>query len=230
MADLSNFGLGNPFLGGNNPYLQQIIDSSSKDMVQNYNQTAAPAMNAAMLRSGSFGNSGVDEMTRASQNQLQGNLGDMSSKLRFNDYTQQQGMYQWQNNLNENSRQYEQTFDRNVYNDAYTQNMNNLQVGMGLVGTLGGYNAADVNNSTSQQNTPLNYWNQFQNASNGIANGFGSTTSSGTVGTTSNPVTSALGGAQLGQSAMNWWNGGGGGSSGSAPASGSGGGSGSWWA
>jgi hypothetical protein len=82
--------------------------------------------------------------------------------------------------------------------------MNNLTTGVGLLGTLAGYNANDLTNANNIQNTPLNYWSNFSNQANGMGQGYGSTT--GTVGTTSSPWTSALGGAQLGSAAMGWWN------------------------
>lgn len=207
MADATNLGLGgvqNPFLGTDNPYLQSAIDLSSKDLVKNYNLSTQPAFNAAMVRSGSFGNSAIDEMNRNAQGQLQTSLGDLSSKMRFNDYTQQGQMFQDQRNFGEGQRQFDLGFGRNVFNDAYSQNMNNLQTGVGLLGTLGGYNANDLTNATTQQNAPMNYWQQFGQGVNSIGQGYG--TSTGTQGTTSNPLVSAAGGAQLGNSAMNWWN------------------------
>jgi len=207
MADVTNLGLGgvqNPFLGTDNPYLTGAIDAASQDMVRNYNLTTQPAFNAGMVRSGSFGNSAIDELNRNAQSQLQSNLGDLASKFRYNDYNNQGQMWQNQQNFNEGQRQFDLGFGRNVYNDAYSQNMNNLQTGISLLGTLGGYNATDINNATTQQNAPMNYWQQFANGANAIGSGGGS--SVGTQGTTSNPFMSAAGGAQLGNAAMNWWN------------------------
>jgi hypothetical protein len=216
----------NPFLGlnGSSPYLQGQIDSASQDVVNNYNLTTQPAFNKAMVGSGSFGNAGVAQMNADAQSQLQKNLGNLSNSMRQQDYTNQQNMYQWQQGLNnnqsqfaqnlgENQRQYNNTFGegqrqfdlgygRTLFNDAYSQNMNNLTTGMGLLGTLGQYNQGDITNSTNQQNTPLNYWQQFSQGANALG-GQGGTT---TQGTTSNPLTSALGGAQLGAAAGNWWN------------------------
>ena len=209
MADTTNLGLGgvqNPFLGQSNPYLQNAIDLASQDLVRNYNTTTQPAFNAAMINSGSFGNSAINELNRNAGNQLQTNLGDLASKFRYNDYSNQAQMFQNQQNFNEGQRQFDLGFGRNVYNDAYSQNMNNLQTGIGLLGTLGGYNATDINNSTTQQNTPLNYWQQFSQGANSLGQGYGTSTGTGTQGTTSNPFVSAAGGAQLGNQAMNWWN------------------------
>jgi hypothetical protein len=206
MADPYNLGLGttatNPYIGQQNPQLQGIIDMSSRDMVDNYNRTTQPAFNAAMVRSGSFGNSGIDAANQVAQKNLQTNLGDLSSKLRFNDYSQQQDMYRWQQQQDASNQQFNLGFGRSLNNDAYAQNMGNLQAGIGLLGTLGGYNQQDINNSTTQQNAPLNYWQQFTNVANGVANGFGTTTSNQTA--QSNPLVSGLGGAQI---ASSWWNG-----------------------
>lgn len=202
MAD-SNLGLGtdNPFLGRDNPYLQQIIDSASGDLVDNWNKVQLPAMNAAAVRSGSFGNTALDELNNFGAQGLQKNLGDLTSKLRFNDYSQQQQEYNWQKNYDLNKEQWNLGFDKSVYDTAFNQNQQNLQTGIGLLGTLNQFNTQDINNTTTQQNTPLSYWQQFLNSANGVGQGFG--TSTGTVGTTSNPAATALGGAQLGSSWLN---------------------------
>lgn len=83
----------NPYLQGENPYLQQTIDSTLGDITRNYNQTVRPAMGTAQVRSGSFGNSGLAE-TQANQEQnLAQELGRASSNLRYGDYTQRAQMY-----------------------------------------------------------------------------------------------------------------------------------------
>jgi hypothetical protein len=188
MADYQN-----PYLAKENPYLQQTIDRAQGDLVRNYNLTTQPAYNSAMVRSGSFGNSGVQQMNENAQKNLQGSLGNISDSMRMQDYNGQQSMYRWDNE-----------FNRNLYNDAYSQNMNNLTTGVGLLGTLAGYNSNDLTNANNIQNTPLNYWSQFSNQANAMGNGFGTTSSN--QGTSSSPLTSMLGGAQLGQAAMGWWN------------------------
>jgi hypothetical protein len=171
-----------------NPYLNPTVDNVLGDITRNYNLSTAPAYDAAMLRSGSFGNSGVQQMQGESQRQLQQSLGRAASDLRYGDY--------WNNeNLN-----------RSLYNDAFSQNQSNLQLGMGLLGAMNGYNQQDLTNATAVQNTPLNYWGQFSQAANSIGQGFGTRT--GTQGTSSSPLTGALGGAQLAQ-AWRGWNGGG---------------------
>jgi hypothetical protein len=188
MADYQN-----PYLGQNNPYLQSNIDNTLGDMTRQYNMTAQPAFNSAMVKSGSFGNSGVQQMNDNANLNLQKAQGATAAGMRMQDYQNQQDMYKW-----------DQGFNRSLYNDAYSQNMNNLTTGVGLLGTMNGYNAQDLANGTTIQNTPLNYWSNFANQANGMGQGYGTTT--GTIGSTSSPLMGALGGAQLGSAAMGWWN------------------------
>lgn len=77
----------NPLLGVNNPYLQAVIDSSSQDAMRNLQ----PMFNRANAASGSFGNSGVAE----AQGRYAGEtLGNIATKARMADYTQQQGLFE----------------------------------------------------------------------------------------------------------------------------------------
>jgi hypothetical protein len=226
----------NPYIGAQNPYLQQTIDQAQGDLVRNFNLTAQPAYNAAMLRSGSFGNAGVQQMNENAQRNLQGSLGNISTQMRGADYANQQQLYmqqqgmdtaadqfnrsfdrsgsqwqqgfdrqgsQWQQQFDTNNDQWNLGFDRSVFNDSFGQQQQQLQTGIGLLGTLAGYNANDLSSANAQQNTPLNYWQQFSQGANSIGQGYGTTT--GTTGTSSNPLVSAIGGAQLGSKAWGSW-------------------------
>jgi hypothetical protein len=194
----------NPFLSGSNPYLQDSIDKAQGDVVRNYNLTTQPAYNSAMVRSGSFGNAGVDEMNANGQRTMQDSLGNISTQMRGADYQNRSNLYMQQQGIDNSNYWNNNNFNRSLYNDAYSQNQQNLQTGIGLLGTMAGYNTNDLANGTTIQNTPMNYWSQFANAANGMGQGYGTETK--TTGTTSNPFVSAMGGAQLGQSAMGWWN------------------------
>lgn len=189
---MAGFGDQNPFLGQNNPYLQQNIDRAQSDLTRQYNMTAQPAYNSAMVRSGSFGNEGVNQMNDNARRGLMDTLSNVDSSMRMQDYNQQQNMYQW-----------DQGFNRQLFNDAYGQNMNNLTTGVGLLGTLAGYNANDLTNANNIQNTPFNYWQQFSNQANALGNGYGTQTTS--MGSSSNPALTAMGGAMLGSRAYNAW-------------------------
>jgi hypothetical protein len=190
---------GNPFLGQNNPYLQQQIDSSLADTTRAFNLQTKPAIESSMVRSGSFGNSGLQQVQNEAQRGLMQTLGNQANNFRAQDYGNQQQMYQW-----------DQGFNRSLFNDAYGQNMQNLQTGVGLLGQQQAYNQADQTSAGNIQNTPLNYWQQFSNGANSIGQGYGNSTVSGGG---SSPLVSALGGAQLGSAFANsqGWGGGGGG-------------------
>lgn len=90
-------GAGNPYAGAN-PYLEQNIQNTMGDMAQTYNQQVAPTMAATAYKSGSFGNTGQQEMETASRDQLQRNMGRVSGDLRMQDYGNQQSMFQQERN------------------------------------------------------------------------------------------------------------------------------------
>ena len=81
----------NPYAGAN-PYLEQNIQQTLNDMTRSYNQNVAPTMAATGYKSGSFGNTGQQEMENESRNMLQRNLGSTSANMRMQDYGMQQGL------------------------------------------------------------------------------------------------------------------------------------------
>lgn len=193
---------GNPFLGQDNPYLNDIVANATGDIVRQYNTITKPQLESAGVNSGSFGNSGVQQMQQNALNDVTRSIGNTAANLRFNDYNNQQNMYRW-----------DQEFNRGLSNDAYSQNMNNLQAGINLLGLSNQYQNQSLNNANTIQNTPLNYWQQFANQMNGLGQGYGTqtTTSQGS----GSPLTGALGGWQLGGAiAKSWGNSGNGGSAG----------------
>jgi hypothetical protein len=103
-------------------------------------------------------------MNENAQLNLQKSLGDVSTNMRGNDYESQKNLFMQDRAQNLQNYQWDQGFNRDLFNDAYTQNMGNLQAGVGLLGTMAGYNANDLTNGTNIQNTPLNYWSQFSNS------------------------------------------------------------------
>ena len=184
MADNLGFG-GNPFLGQDNPYLQKNIDNTLGDMTRNYNMMTKPNTESAMVGSGSFGNSGLMQMQQKQQQDLTDSMGKTAAGMRSNDYQNQQNMYQW-----------DQGFNRNLYNDAVGQNQQNFNNYTNLLGVAGNMNNTDLTNANNAQNTALNYFNNFSNSANGMANGFAGTTN--TTNMPGNPMLGALGGWQLG--------------------------------
>jgi hypothetical protein len=69
-----------------NPALQGQIDSAQQDVVRNYNMAVKPQTESAMVGSGSFGNSGLQQVQQQNQYDLQKNLGNISTQLRGNAY------------------------------------------------------------------------------------------------------------------------------------------------
>jgi hypothetical protein len=184
MADSTNLGFGsNPFLGQDNPYLQKTIDSTMSDMARNYNLLQAPQTVNSMVNSGSFGNSGLDQMQQNSLLNQQQAMGQTANNMRMQDYGNQQQMYQW-----------DQGFNANNYQNAFNNNLNSMNAVTGLLGAMNGYNNQDISNATTIQNTPMNYYNQFSNMAN-AAGGMGTTATTQMPG---NTLLGALGGWQLG--------------------------------
>jgi hypothetical protein len=187
---MDNLGLsGNPFLGQDNPYLQKQIDGTMGDMARNWNLLQKPNQESAMVSSGSFGNSGLEQLQQNAMLNQQQAMGQTANNMRMQDYGQQQNMYQW-----------DQGFNKSIYDTTFNQNQQNLQTTMGLLGTMNGYNQQDIQNSTNIQNTPMQYWQQFNQGANSIGGQGGSATTP----MPGNQTAGFLGGAQLGQSVYDW--------------------------
>ncbi len=183
MADNLGFTSSNPYLGKENPYLQQNIDSTMGDITRNYNLAVKPQTASMKAGSGSFGNSGLQQLETERQRQLADTLGKTSSNMRMQDYGNQQNMYQW-----------DQGFNNNIFQQGVQNNQQNLSNYMGLLNQGNQFNQQDISNSTSMYNTPLNYQTQFSNMAGGLG-GLGGTQSQTNPGS---PLTGALGGWQLG--------------------------------
>ena len=77
---------------GQNQYLDDSIGYAMDDMSRGYNQSIRPGQLQAQAASGSFGNSGLQEMQLEQERQLAQEMGRTASNMRFNDYTTQQGL------------------------------------------------------------------------------------------------------------------------------------------
>lgn len=91
LNDIAGNTLAQMMVGGQqNPYLDQVVGQAQQSVVDSYNTTVKPQLEAAMASSGSFGNSGLAQMQQQSQNQLQQNLGDLASRMYGDAYSQDQ--------------------------------------------------------------------------------------------------------------------------------------------
>jgi hypothetical protein len=165
-------------LGFGNPYLDQTIQDSLGDTVRAFNMGVSPSIRSSMVRSGSFGNSGLEQMAGEAERQLATTLGRQANDMRSSNY--------WA----------DQNFGRTLFQDAQANNLNNASFGLGLLGTLNSFNQQDLANANQVQQTPLNFWSQFANQANAIGQGFG--TQQSNMNMQGSPLMGALGGAQLG--------------------------------
>lgn len=74
--------------GQENPYLDQLVQRSQRNLTDQYANVIRPQQDAMMARSGSFGNTGAQMAINAQQNQLLGNLGDISTQMYGQAYDQ----------------------------------------------------------------------------------------------------------------------------------------------
>ena len=91
IMDAANSSLTGMLQGGQtNPYLDQMVGRAQQSVVDSYNLSAKPQMEAAMVGSGSFGNSGLQQMQQKSQSDLQDNLGNVATQMYGNAYNTNQ--------------------------------------------------------------------------------------------------------------------------------------------
>ena len=74
---------------GANPYLQNQIDASAQDTIRNYNLSVRPQQQAQDAQSGSFGNSGLQQMQLEGQRQLGQTLANSANAMRYQNYGQE---------------------------------------------------------------------------------------------------------------------------------------------
>lgn len=79
----------NAMLGMDNPFLNKAIDNVAGDISRNYNLTTAPQLDSMARASGSFGNTGVDQMRLESQRNLAKEIGNAATGMRMQDYNLQ---------------------------------------------------------------------------------------------------------------------------------------------
>lgn len=91
VMDQANSTLTSMLQGGQtNPYLDQMVGKAQQSVTDSYNLSAKPQMEAAMTSSGSFGNSGLQQMQQKSQSDLQDNLGNVATQMYGNAYNTNQ--------------------------------------------------------------------------------------------------------------------------------------------
>jgi hypothetical protein len=195
MTDTINGGgfASNPYLSGSNPYLQSTIDSTLGDITKNYNQSVKPAMSTAQARSGSFGNSGLQQIQAGQEQNLAQELGRASGNLRFADYQNRSQLYD-----NERNRQMSATTNApNFANVDYTDLQAMQQAGNAAQNQSQLERTADYGQYTDARDWPFKTLSAWGGA---MGNGGGYVPPTAQANTGANVLGGALAGAQLGSS------------------------------
>lgn len=179
MADNLGFG------GYQNPYFDQSVQDSLGDTTRAWNNVQQPAYNAAMVRSGSFGNEGVNQMNQYGQQMLQTSLGRQANDMNSSNF------WQGQNFGLQNAQ-----FDKSIYDTTFNQNQQQFQNGINLLGMQNNIGNQNLGFGTTIQNTPMSYYGNFNQQANSIGQGYG--TAAGTMTANGSPLMGALAGWQLG--------------------------------
>lgn len=87
-----NISAGRNAFAGDNPYLDQMIAASSRDVTDAFSNTKVPGMLAQFQQGGAFGGTAMQNAMASEQNTLAQNLGELSNQYRFQDYQTQQAM------------------------------------------------------------------------------------------------------------------------------------------
>ena len=174
--DNLGFGGGSPY-AVTNPYLDKSVADAQAQTTRSFNNTTQPAFTSSMVRSGSFGNSGLQQAQSDATRQYQDTLGKQANDMYSNQYQFGQQLGQNQNqfgrNLDQNQSQFNNNFDRGTYNDAFNHNQQNYQNGLNLIGMQNTSNQQNLGFGGQIQNAPMNYYQGFANQATGIGKGFG---------------------------------------------------------
>lgn len=204
-----------------NPYLQELGGNMTDQMTQNFQRQVMPGLRSGTMVAGGYGGSRQGVLEANAQNDMQKQLASGLSSLYGSGFQSSLnydlGKYQSDNSLAAAQasaaaasaaaqRNYElgmAQLQRQQQNDAWNQQLQGAQFGLGMYDRLGNNNSTAWGLGTQVQNTPMNYWQNFANQSNAFGQGYGTQTNS--APTYGSPMTGALGGMQMGQSLGNLW-------------------------
>lgn len=80
--DIAEKALQGQLAGGQtNPYLDSLVSKAQKSVADSFNTTVKPQTESAMVRSGSFGNAGLDEMLANQQKAAASQMSDIATSM-----------------------------------------------------------------------------------------------------------------------------------------------------
>lgn len=183
----------NPYLQGENPYLQSSIDSALGDVTRNYNNVIKPQTESAMVGSGSFGNSGLQQLQGQQQADMARTMGDTASNMRFADYQQRADLYE-----NERNRQMQATAAAPSYAASdYTDLQAMQQAGDSLQGQQQGERTAAYNQYLDAREWPFRT-TAAQASAMGAGSGSAATYTQQPINKAASGIGGALAGASIG--------------------------------
>lgn len=178
----------------NNPYLKQMGDVLTQQMTDNFNTKVAPQLSRGAVLAGGFGGSRQGVMEANANNDLQNAIAGGLANLYGNGYNTST---QYDLGLRNNALGYA-NLDRNINNDNLGWQLTGANFGLGLYDRMLAGDQTAYQTGSTIQDAPLNYWNTFNNAANGLGQGYSTTTGTQSYG--SNPLMGAYGGYKMGQS------------------------------
>lgn len=160
----------NPMFGLNNPYTNQAIDAATQDVNRQFSKQVMPQLDRLMQQSGSFGNTGVQDLQRDAMSDYTRNVGNIANDMRYKDLFAQQQLGEGMANRNTGVN----TFNAGAQNTASLANANaGNTFALGRAGLLGGLATSDLARglNTQQFNAGLSQADLARNA--GLAQGLG---------------------------------------------------------
>ena len=188
---------GSMSMTGQNPYLSQMGDALVGQMTNNFNRNVIPRIGSQVAASGGYGGSRQGVIEANAVNDLNTGIGNSLASLYGQGYNT---ALNYDLGLRGNELGYA-NLDRSINNDNLNWQMQGANFGLGVYDRMQQANNLGLGAGSQIQNTPMNYWQNFSNQANSIGQGYGTQTSQ----TGGNPFMGALGGAQLGSQAANWW-------------------------
>lgn len=107
----------NPY-AGQNPYLDQMVQSAQRDVTDAYTQSTLPGLMAQFNAGGAFGGTAHQQALEGSQSALARQLGDVSMNLRSQDYNRQAQLAEAGLNRGMNAVGMLPSFNSTKYDDA----------------------------------------------------------------------------------------------------------------
>lgn len=165
-----NVSAGANAYAGANPHIDQAVQRAQSSVVDSFNNMAKPQLETAMVGSGAFGNSGLQQQMQLQQKAAGQQMSDIASQMYMQDYQTQQGLAENALNRGMQAQQFNSQMGQDWFNSRQNAGLNAAQLGLNYgnqayqdAGQL--LNAGNVQQQQQQNNLDFGY-SQFQDAQN----------------------------------------------------------------